>query len=404
MGVWQLVFDVFRYSFFVLFVGVHAALVLGVVIVWRRKRRNSGSADAERAPDPGLSVCVVVPARNEEAVLPRLLSCLRAQDYPDLSVLLIDDRSGDRTLELMAAFAASMPEGRVRVLRISENRGPNFKQRALELALRDAGEDVLLFTDADCAPPSGWARAMVRAVSGEGVGVAFAPVFKAIDGNSFLADFQAFDHAVRFAYLAGAAALGSGSGAFGNNMAIRRTALDAIGGYGAVPVSLTEDAALVAMVRERTPYRVVPALGADCSMGTEPVSSWRELAAQGLRWNNGGLFAPDLPTRLSFGTLALSISAGCLAVPLLPMVSGLWPLPAAILVAMSADAAVATALAREAVPLRGRFMPLLVLFMPLFFTYLTILGLAGKQVVWKDEEIEPARRNAGGVHGTSPIQ
>ncbi|MBC6951711.1 glycosyltransferase, partial [candidate division KSB1 bacterium] len=54
------------------------------------------------------SVTLIVSARNEEEHLPHLLNCLSAQDYPadKLEICLVDDRSTDRTNELLAEFAA----------------------------------------------------------------------------------------------------------------------------------------------------------------------------------------------------------------------------------------------------------------------------------------------------------
>ncbi|MEU9917084.1 glycosyltransferase [Streptomyces sp. NPDC051001] len=54
-----------------------------------------------REPDEWPSVCVVVPARDEAAVLPASLPSLLAQDYPGpAEVFLVDDGSSDGTAEL----------------------------------------------------------------------------------------------------------------------------------------------------------------------------------------------------------------------------------------------------------------------------------------------------------------
>jgi len=61
-----------------------------------------------RRTDPGEwpSVCVVVPARDEAAVLPASLPSLLAQDYPGRAeVFLVDDGSGDGTGELARRLA-----------------------------------------------------------------------------------------------------------------------------------------------------------------------------------------------------------------------------------------------------------------------------------------------------------
>ncbi|WSX63323.1 glycosyltransferase [Streptomyces sp. NBC_00986] len=64
---------------------------------WRTDIRLPARTD----PDDWPSVCVVVPARDEAAVLPESLPSLLAQDYPGRAeVFLVDDGSSDGTGEL----------------------------------------------------------------------------------------------------------------------------------------------------------------------------------------------------------------------------------------------------------------------------------------------------------------
>ncbi|MGW1604191.1 glycosyltransferase [Streptomyces eurythermus] len=72
-------------------------LLLGQGFFWRTDVR----LPPRREPDAWPSVCVVVPARDEAAVLPDSLPSLLAQDYPGRAeVFLVDDGSTDGTGEL----------------------------------------------------------------------------------------------------------------------------------------------------------------------------------------------------------------------------------------------------------------------------------------------------------------
>ena len=51
-------------------------------------------------------VSVVIPARNEEEHLPRLLDSLLNQDYPNYEVIVIDDQSTDKTWEIIQRYMA----------------------------------------------------------------------------------------------------------------------------------------------------------------------------------------------------------------------------------------------------------------------------------------------------------
>ncbi|MDD2303579.1 MAG: glycosyltransferase [Prolixibacteraceae bacterium] len=55
----------------------------------------------DKKPTSFPKVSVLIPARNEEAVLGRLLDSLEKQDYPDFEVIVCDDHSSDNTEEIL---------------------------------------------------------------------------------------------------------------------------------------------------------------------------------------------------------------------------------------------------------------------------------------------------------------
>ncbi len=67
-------------------------------------------------PEEGERISVLVPARNEEANLPRCLDSLLAQSHPGLEILVMDDDSTDGTWALLQGYAKRHP-GRIRVFR-----------------------------------------------------------------------------------------------------------------------------------------------------------------------------------------------------------------------------------------------------------------------------------------------
>ncbi len=107
--------------------------------------RSDGSSDTQDAE----SVCVVISARNEAADLSACLTRVLDQDYPALSVVLVDDRSGDETASIAESIARS--DSRVRVERVTTlPPGWMGKSHALWQATRSIDSDWLLFTDVDC--------------------------------------------------------------------------------------------------------------------------------------------------------------------------------------------------------------------------------------------------------------
>jgi glycosyltransferase involved in cell wall biosynthesis len=104
----------------------------------------------DRRPDPIInSVAIVVPARDEEAAVEQALRRLVSLDYENYQIIAVDDRSTDRTGEIMDTVAGTS-EGKVDVVHIRDlPPGWLGKTHAMWTAARQTNPDWLLFTDAD---------------------------------------------------------------------------------------------------------------------------------------------------------------------------------------------------------------------------------------------------------------
>jgi glycosyltransferase involved in cell wall biosynthesis len=113
-------------------------------------------------------VSIIVPARNEEEEIETALTRLLALDYDNYDVIAVDDRSTDRTGEIMDRIAASpQAHGCLKVIHI-DSLPPGWlgKTHAMWTAGKEATGDWLLFTDADVLfKPDALRRALVYAES-----------------------------------------------------------------------------------------------------------------------------------------------------------------------------------------------------------------------------------------------
>ncbi|CAL9317242.1 hypothetical protein SUDANB66_05660 [Streptomyces sp. SudanB66_2053] len=131
---------------------------------WRTDVRLPAARDPEAWPD----VCVVVPARDEAAVLPASLPSLLAQDYPGRAeVVLVDDGSTDGTGDLARELARR--QGGLPLSVMSPGEPPAgwtgklwAVRHGMELA-RARGPEYLLLTDADIAHAPDSLRRLVAA-------------------------------------------------------------------------------------------------------------------------------------------------------------------------------------------------------------------------------------------------
>lgn len=141
-------------------------LLLGQGFFWRTDVGLPPGEDP--APDDWPPVCVVVPARDEAAVLPASLPSLLAQDYPGRAeVFLVDDGSTDGTGEL--ARELSRRHGGLPLTVTSPGEPPagwTGKLWALRHGIglaRARGPEYLLLTDADIVHAPDSLRRLVAA-------------------------------------------------------------------------------------------------------------------------------------------------------------------------------------------------------------------------------------------------
>jgi GT2 family glycosyltransferase len=124
----------------------------------------------DREPEGEPQVVVIVPARNEAASVQACLRSLLAQDYGNLRIVAVDDRSSDATGELMDELAREPGSARLRVLHIDElPEGWLGKPHALATGAEEAivwhEPEYLLFTDADVHfEPEAIRRSLAQAV------------------------------------------------------------------------------------------------------------------------------------------------------------------------------------------------------------------------------------------------
>ncbi|HKA35332.1 MAG TPA: glycosyltransferase [Thermoanaerobaculia bacterium] len=210
--------------------------------------RLSRSAAPVGAAAPRVSI--VVPARDEEREIGAAVGSLLSQDYPDYEVIVVNDRSTDRTGEILAALPD--PQRRLRVVAGSEPpSGWLGKPHALALGAREATGELLLFVDADVhyhPLALAQAAATIRELQAD-----FLCLLPRLEGRGFWEN-------VLMPYVIGSFFLGTGflantdwprwfavGGGAGN--LIRREAYDRLGGHEALKNSVVDDVRLAFAAR-----------------------------------------------------------------------------------------------------------------------------------------------------------
>ena len=139
-----------------IFLGAAALFVAGAcAALWhlrwlRRLPPLDSSTPDDAASSQGKAHCsVIVAARDEEARIKQTVRRLLAQRGVALELIVVDDRSSDRTSEILLNLAQEDP--RLRVIRIDAlPDGWLGKCHACHIGANAATGDWILFTDADC--------------------------------------------------------------------------------------------------------------------------------------------------------------------------------------------------------------------------------------------------------------
>ncbi|HKM84729.1 MAG TPA: glycosyltransferase [Terriglobales bacterium] len=204
-------------------------------------------------PNGEPKVSIIVPARNEAEHIRETLSQLLALDYPNYEVVVVNDRSTDRTGQIVDEVAASpQAHGLLKVIHISElPSGWLGKTHAMWRAGEQASGDWLLFTDADVLfKPDSLRRAVAYAEAERAHHVVLFPrmIMKSPGERMMIAFFQmlfVFGH--RPWRVANPKARDHmGVGAF--NM-VRRSVYEAVGSYRALRMEVIDDMKLGKVVK-----------------------------------------------------------------------------------------------------------------------------------------------------------
>jgi cellulose synthase/poly-beta-1,6-N-acetylglucosamine synthase-like glycosyltransferase len=135
----------------ILSVAIAALMVLATfdTIRGNRSLRRIAALPLPLPTDPLPRVTIIVAARNEERGIAPAVRSMLALDYPDLELIVVNDRSTDDTGRILDGLAAEQGAA----LRVVHNTalpdGWLGKNHALMLGSRQATGDVILFTDAD---------------------------------------------------------------------------------------------------------------------------------------------------------------------------------------------------------------------------------------------------------------
>ena len=254
-------------------------LVLARGFFWLGRERDTAAVALPAVPPP---VAIVVPARNEAENIAASVTSLLKQDYPALSLIVVDDDSQDGTAEIARRTAASLGvESKLSIVE-SHTLPPEWtgKLWAVKQGIQAAEEQLaptyLMLTDADIVhTPDTLSWLVARAERGKLALTSLTARWRCeniperVHIPAFIYFFQMLypfawvnrpDHPE--------------AGAAGGCMLVRAEALRAAGGIEAIRDALIDDCALAAALKRQGPIWVGLT---DRSRSIRPYASWADM-------------------------------------------------------------------------------------------------------------------------------
>ncbi|MGW5450985.1 glycosyltransferase family A protein [Nocardia sp. NPDC003979] len=202
---------------------------------------------------------VVIPAFDEERGIEATLDALAAQRDTDFTVVVVDNNSTDRTVEVVRKFAAANPVPVIEVIDEAQKGTGAAADTGMRYAIAQ-GAQLLARTDADCLPAPDWTQ-RIRAGFDSGLRLVSGQLIPRTDEGVSWRDRTIIRVALEVASLFGKVRSGNRDPRYlgpyvmtpGCNMAITAELYSAAGGFPRTAIEdLHEDRALVNAVRTIT--------------------------------------------------------------------------------------------------------------------------------------------------------
>jgi len=293
---------------------------LALLLAPWQPHRTRERLEADPSAESDLSdVSVLIPARDESAVIARTLAALRAQGR-GLEVIVVDDQSVDDTAAICARVAAGTSEALgVRVLAGTPlPNGWAGKLWALEQGLTLVGRPYTLLLDADIELAAGTVAALRRLATQRGAALVsvMAELHCMSLAERLLTPAFVFFFKLLYPFALANDPLRRTAAAAGGCMLVRTGDLRALGGFAAIRGALIDDCALAAALKRA---------GAAIWLGLS--HSVRSLRAYGLRdfWR---MVSRSAFTQLRYSVIRLLAATVAMLVMLLapPVVLATLPL------------------------------------------------------------------------------
>jgi len=265
--------------------------------------------------EPSITISLIIPARNEEENIGKLLSSLEKQAYPShlFEVIVVDDHSTDNTVAVVNRYSFA------KLIRLEFANINSYKKKAIETGIIAASGDLIVTTDADCIVPGNWLKSIASFKEKTNSVFIAAPVVLENE-STLLQTFQALDFLVLQGITAASVQKKFHNMCNGANLAYERKAFFEVNGFSGIDhIASGDDMLLMQKIAQRFPGKASYLLSKDVIITTPAAKTWKEFFSQRIRWASKATDYNDIKI---FSTLFLVYFFNCALLAL--FISGFW--------------------------------------------------------------------------------
>lgn len=263
---------------------------------------------------------IIIPFRNEEKQLPRLLSALSRQldEAPGATIVLVDDHSSDRSTRIAETFSSEKKN--MRFLRQNDTYG---KKMGVDAAVQQASTEWIITLDADIVPGEGWLKRIASWTAGNTNDLLILPMHIG-PGTNLIGKLQEVEFASVMGVTGAMAMMEKPILCNGGNLCFRKDAYMRVRHTrNDMHIPSGDDVFLLNALKQNG--KVVWVHDPSARVSTEPQPTWSGFAKQRLRWMGKTGFVRDYTllatawltflTNATFIACAYAAIAGSLPAP-----------------------------------------------------------------------------------------
>jgi len=298
-----------------LYITISLLVTYSILILFYRNGWQELMPFSQTSHEPLIRISVIIPARNEEENIGKLLASIEKQTYPThlFEVIVVDDHSTDNTATVVNSFSFA------KLIKLQFDNINSYKKKAIETGIAAASGDLIVSTDADCIVQENWLKTIAAFKEKTNAVFIAAPVTMEYRSD-LLQTFQTLDFLVLQGITAASVQKRIHNMCNGANLAYERKIFFDVNGFAGIDhIASGDDMLLMQKISQHFPGKISYLLSKEAIVTTQAAKTWKEFFSQRIRWASKATNYNDIKI---FGVLFLVYFFNCALLAL--FISGFW--------------------------------------------------------------------------------